>query len=271
MEGKSKGKRKREQLELEPLDFPIEFGGGQKRKRCDLAFKLNAIRYATKKSPGAPGPDGTIGVSYAARVLGIPEKMTLSAWIKYRKKYEEQMEKANKLGVKGKKKAWRVKSLNTGRVRSNADTQVENLDWVNDLRTEAVSAGVSTSMIKNKAVSINPLFFGPRPAANNLEDSRKYRNKQTHWCRRFLRKYHLMMRAVTRQGQKFLSGWSAIAMKAVDVLSRRNRWWRRGGHGGGSEQWAIEATSEVFAGAELQHGRNRSVVRERCQADRGGE
>ena len=33
-----------------------------------------------------------------------------------------------------------------------------------------------------------------------------------------------------------------------------------GGHGGGSEQWAVGATSEVFAGAELQHGRNRSVV-----------
>ena len=103
-EGKSRGKRKREQLELEPPDFPIEFGDSQKRKRYDLASKLNAIRYATKKSPGAQGPNGTIGVSHAARVLEIPEKITLSAWIVDRKKYEEQMEKANKLGAKGKKK-----------------------------------------------------------------------------------------------------------------------------------------------------------------------
>ena len=76
-EGKSKGKGKREQLELEPPDFPIEFGGGQNRKRYDLAFKLNAIRYATKKGPGGQGADGTIGVSYAARVLGIPQTITL--------------------------------------------------------------------------------------------------------------------------------------------------------------------------------------------------
>ena len=41
----------------------------------------------------------------AARVLGIPEKITLSAWIMDRKKYEEQMEKTNKLGAKGKRKA----------------------------------------------------------------------------------------------------------------------------------------------------------------------
>ena len=53
--GKSMSKSKREKLELEPPDFPIEIGGGQKRKRYDLAFKLNAIRYATKKSPGSRG------------------------------------------------------------------------------------------------------------------------------------------------------------------------------------------------------------------------
>ena len=192
------------------------------------------MRYAAKKSPGAQGTNGTIGVSYAARMLGIPEKITLSAWIKDRKKYEEQMEKANKLGAKRKKKAWRVKSLNTRRVRSNADAELEILDWVNDLRTEAVSARVSTRMIKNKAVSINPLFFGPRPAANDLEDSRKYRNKQTHWCRRFPRKYHLLMRAVTWQGHKISSRWPATAMKVVKGWTAL----RHGGFEGGGERGA---------------------------------
>ena len=73
-----------------------------------------------------------------------------------------------------------MKSLNTRSVRSNADAEIKILDWVSDLRAEAVSARVSTKITKNKAVLINPLFFGPRPAANDLEDSRKYRNKQTY-------------------------------------------------------------------------------------------
>ena len=135
------------------------------------------------------------------------------------------MEKANKLGAKRKKNSWRVKSLNTGRVRSTADAELEILDWVIDLRTEAVSARFATRMIRNRAISINSLFFGPRPAANDLEDSRKYRNKQTHWCRRFLRRYHLSMWAVTRQGQTLPLGWPAMAMKAVEE-------WRALRHGG---------------------------------------
>lgn len=149
----------------------------------------------------------------------------LPAWIKDREKYEKELERADKLGAKGKKKARSIKSLNTGRVRSNAEAELELLDWINDLRTDKISARVSTRMIKNKAVSINPLFFGPRPAANDLEGSKKYRNRQTHWCRTFLKKYHLSLRAVTRQGQKLPSGWPAIAMKAVKD-------WRALRHGG---------------------------------------
>ena len=240
-EGKGKGKRKREPLELEPPNFPIKFGGGQKRKRYDLEFKVNAIKYATMQSPGAQGPNGTIGVSYAQRVLGIPEKITLSAWIKDRTKYEKQLEQADQLGAKRKKKARSVKSFNTVRVRSNAEAELELLDWINDVRSEAISARVSTRMIKNKAVSINSLWFGPRPAANDLEGIRKYRNKQTHWCRRFLRKNRLSFRAVTRQGQKLPSGWPAIAMKAV----KEWRALRHGGIDGGGGRSMAGATSSA--------------------------
>ncbi|CAB1113387.1 unnamed protein product [Ectocarpus sp. CCAP 1310/34] len=78
---------------------------------------------------------------------------------------------------------------------------------------------------KNKTVSLNSLWFGPRPAANDLEGKRKYRNKQTHWCRSFLKKNRWPFRAVTRQGQKLPSGWPAIAVKAVKE-------WRALRHGG---------------------------------------
>ncbi|CAB1104960.1 unnamed protein product [Ectocarpus sp. CCAP 1310/34] len=130
-EGKDKGKRKRDPLELEPPNFPMTFGGGQKLKRT---------------------------------------------------KYEKQLEKADQLGAKGKQQARSVKSFNTLRVRSNAEAELELVDWINDVRSKAISARVSTRMIKNKAASLYSLWFGPRPAANDLEGSRKYRNKQTHWC-----------------------------------------------------------------------------------------
>lgn len=243
-EGKSKGKRKRERLELEPPDFAIEYGGGRQRRRYALEFKVNAVRYATKISPGAQGPGGTIGVSYATRKLGIPEKATLSAWVKDRKTLEEQLAKADKLGPKDKKKARSVKSFNVGRSRSNADAELEILDWINDLRTEAVSARVSTRMIKNKAVSINPLFFGPKPAPKDLDDNRKYRHRQTSWCRRFLSKYHLSIRAVTRQGQKLPTGWPAIAMKAVKEWRALRHGGMHGGGRGGARGAASSGPSE---------------------------
>jgi hypothetical protein len=44
----------------------------------------------------AQGSGGTIGVSYAARVLRIPENIMISSWIKDRKM-------AEKLGAKGNK------------------------------------------------------------------------------------------------------------------------------------------------------------------------
>ncbi|CAB1103946.1 unnamed protein product [Ectocarpus sp. CCAP 1310/34] len=167
-EGKGKAKRKREPLEVEPPNFPMKFGGGQKRNRHDLELK---------------GPNGTIGVSYAQR-----EDHTLSV-----DKRQNEIREAAGQG----RPARSVKSFNTGRVRSNAEAELKLLDWINDVCSEAISARVSTRMIKNKAVSLNSLWFGPRPAANDLEGRIKYRNKQTHWCRRFL-KNRLSFRAVTR-------------------------------------------------------------------------
>lgn len=220
-----KGKRKREKLELEPPDFPIEIGGGKKRKRYSLSFKLNAINYALNKVLGGRGEGGTVGVSYATRQLGIPERTTLSSWIKNKATFEEEVEKRSKLGSKGKKRAQRAMSLNVGRKRAYKDTELEIVDWINDLRSEAISARVSTRMIKNKALELDPLFFGPKPAASDLESSDKYRNRKTSWCRRFLKAHHMSVRAVTRQGQKLPTGWPAIAMKAVKD-------WRALRHGG---------------------------------------
>lgn len=94
--------------------------------------------------------------------------------------YEKELERAEQLGSKGKKKERSVNSLNTRRVRSNAEGELEVLDWTNDLRENAVSDRVSTR---------NALILRQKLSAKDMEESTKYRNKQTHWCRRFLEKY----------------------------------------------------------------------------------
>lgn len=63
--------------------------------------------------------------------------------MKNRRKHKKELEKAENLGIKGKEKAWSVKSLNnTGRVMSNAEAELQVLDWINDPRVGAVSARV---------------------------------------------------------------------------------------------------------------------------------
>ncbi|CAM9108149.1 unnamed protein product, partial [Pylaiella littoralis] len=53
-------------------------------------------------------------------------------------KYEKQLAEHEKRGgVRGKKKAQKLKSLNTGRLRSGVDTELEIIDWINELRTDA--------------------------------------------------------------------------------------------------------------------------------------
>ncbi|CAM9108069.1 unnamed protein product, partial [Pylaiella littoralis] len=95
------------------------------------------------------------------------------------------------------------------------DTELEIIDWINELRTDAVSARVSTTMIKHKATELNPGFFGVRPPPSDLASNKRYRKKKVSWCSRFLAKYRFSVRAVTRKGQKLPSGWPATAMRAV--------------------------------------------------------
>ena len=74
-----KGKRKKGRLELEAPDFDIpQFGGGDIKKRYPLQIKVNAVRYCQKKVKGAQGPGGSVGISYASRVLRVPDKATLA-------------------------------------------------------------------------------------------------------------------------------------------------------------------------------------------------
>ncbi|CAB1108371.1 unnamed protein product [Ectocarpus sp. CCAP 1310/34] len=214
----NKGKRKKGQLELEPPDFEIpNFGGGSQRKRYPLQFKVNAVRYSQKRVKGAQGPGGTVGISYATRVLNIPDKATLAEWVRKVPEYEAALaaEGGKFKGLKSKKNAKNRMSLNTGRVRTNREAEQAIVDWINDLRSESISARVSTKMLKHKAIELNPTFFGERPLVSDLAGNHKYKKKLSQWCRRFLKVYRFSVRAVTRQGQKLPSGWPVIAMQAI--------------------------------------------------------
>eukprot|EP00904_Undaria_pinnatifida_P011403 jgi/Undpi1/7393/HiC_scaffold_22.g09866.m1 len=127
-----KGKRKKGRLELEPPDFVIpQFGGGDIRKRYPLQFKAHAVRCSQKRVKGAQGPGGSVGILYASRVIGIPDKATLALWVKKIDEMEAELSQAaQKGGTKGEKKAQKRMSLNTGRIRSNADAELEIVAWI---------------------------------------------------------------------------------------------------------------------------------------------
>ena len=212
-----KGKRKKGRLELEPPDFDIpQFGGGGIRKRYPLQFKVNAVGHSQKRVKGAQGPGGRVGISYAGRVLGIPDKATLPLWVNKIDEMEAELSQAaQKGGTKGKKKAQKRMTLNTEIIRSNADAELEIVAWINDLRSDSISARVSTARIKHKALDLNPNVSGERPAPSDLAGSIRYRKRKTAWCMRFLKRYRYSVRAVTRQGQKLPAGWPETAMKAI--------------------------------------------------------
>ena len=140
-------KRKKGHLELEPPDFDIpHFGGGDIRKRYPLQFKMNAVRYSQKRVKGAQGPGGSVGISYPSRVLGIPDMATLALWVKKIDEMEAELSQAaQKGGTKGKKKAQKRMSLTTGRIKSNADADLEIVAWMNDLRSDSISARVNSN------------------------------------------------------------------------------------------------------------------------------
>ena len=127
----------------------------------------------------------------------------------------ELSQAAQKGGTKGEKKAQKRMSLNTGRIRSNADAELDIVAWINDLRSDSISARVSTAMINHRALELNPNVLGERPAPSDLAGSIRYRKRKTAWCMRFLKRYRYSVRAVTRQGQKIPAGWPETAMKAI--------------------------------------------------------
>ena len=101
---------------MEPPNFPIpEFGGGGFRKRYRIQFKLDTIMYARKKVEGGQEPGGTVGITYTTKALGLPDKATLAAWVKNRKKYEDKVQRATEIaGVRGTKEAKKLLSLHPG-------------------------------------------------------------------------------------------------------------------------------------------------------------
>ena len=220
--GAEQGQEEERAARVGAAGLPIpDIGGGSQRKRYPLSFKVNAVRYSKKRVKRAQGRNATVGISYASRVLGIPDKATLAAWVRDIAKYEAALAQEDKLkGRKGRKKAKNRMSLNTGRVRTNVEAKREIVDWINDLRSEGISARVSTRMIKNKVNKHNPNFFGVRPPASDLQGNVRYKKRQTAWCRRFLRAYSFSVRAVTRQGQKPPSGWTVVAMQAIKEWRR---------------------------------------------------
>ncbi|CAB1121158.1 unnamed protein product [Ectocarpus sp. CCAP 1310/34] len=185
--------------------------------------EMGSAAFSLRKIKGAQGPNGTVGITYATRILKVPDKATLAARVKNVAKYEAALAEQDtfKGGGKRKKKARNRLTLNVGRIRTHTAAELEAVDWINELRSDGISVRVSTKkMIKNKAVELNPNFFGERPAPPDLQGSLKYNNRQNLWCRRFLMVYRFSVRAVTRQGQKLPSGWPLVAMQAIKEWRR---------------------------------------------------
>ena len=147
---------------MEPPDFPIlDLGGGSKKKRYPLQFKVKAVRYSQKRIKGAQGPGGTPVITYAGRILNIPDKATLALWVKDLAKFEAALaEEAKYQGGNRKKKAKNRMSLNVGRIRTHTAAEREVVGWINYLRSDGISVRVLTRIITNKAVELNPNSSG---------------------------------------------------------------------------------------------------------------
>ena len=65
-------------------------------------------------------------MSYASRVLRIPDKATLALWVNKVDEVEAELSQvAQEGGTKGENKWQKRMCLNTGRIRSNADAELE--------------------------------------------------------------------------------------------------------------------------------------------------
>ena len=107
------------------------------------------------------------------------------------------------------------KSVGVGRLPSRVEVEKQIVAWVNDLPSDEIWARVTASMIKHKAVELHPMFVGPILPAHDLDGSKRHRNKQVVWCKRFLARHRFSIRRVTRNGQNRQRGWAGIAMGAV--------------------------------------------------------
>lgn len=58
-------------------------------------------------------------------------------------------------------------------------TELEIVDWINDLSSDGVSARVSTgtTRIKNKAIQLNLKFYAEHHPPSDLADNNKYRKR----------------------------------------------------------------------------------------------
>ncbi|CAB1096096.1 unnamed protein product [Ectocarpus sp. CCAP 1310/34] len=219
----NKGKRKKGQLELEPPNFPIpELGGGSQRKRYPLKFMVDAVRYSQRKIKGAQGPNVTVGITYATRILKIPDNATLAAWVKNVAKYEAALAEADtfKGGGTSEKNADIRLSLNVGRIRTHAAAERGVVDWINELRSDGISARVSTKTIKTEAVdSIRTLSGRGRRHPNSRAPS-SARTGRTSGAEGFSESTASLCELSPGKARNFLSGWPVVATLAIKEWRR---------------------------------------------------
>jgi hypothetical protein len=80
-------------LPIPPFDIlqGSDLGSGTKRKRYPADYKLDVVRWAESKVAGGLGPGGVVGYAYAARTIGVSEKM-IRVWKKNKHVLAEHIE-----------------------------------------------------------------------------------------------------------------------------------------------------------------------------------
>ena len=77
-------------------------------------------------------------------------------------------------------------SVGVGKLPSHVEVEQQIVAWINDLRSDEISALVTASIIKHKVVELHPMIIRPIHPPHDLDGSVRHRKKQAAWCKRFL-------------------------------------------------------------------------------------
>ena len=80
-------------------------------------------------------------------------------------------------GTKGTKVMNRL-SVGVGKLPSRVEVGHLTVAWSSDVRLDEISARVTKSRMKHKAVELHPMSFRPNPAPHDLDGSKRHRNNQ---------------------------------------------------------------------------------------------